>query len=89
MKTVHEVSELTGVSVRALQEGFRRQLGTTPMEYVRSCRLEAAHRALRAADPSEASVTDLATAAGFTHLGRFSVDYRKRFGCSPSATLRA
>lgn len=87
--TVEDLARHAGVSVRALQEGFRRQLGTTPMEYVRSCRLEAAHRALRAADPSEASVTDLATAAGFTHLGRFSVDYRKRFGCSPSATLRA
>ncbi|MEH3078112.1 MAG: AraC family transcriptional regulator [Quadrisphaera sp.] len=87
--TVEDLARHAGISVRALQEGFRRQLGTTPMEYVRSCRLEAAHRALRAADPSEASVTDLATAAGFTHLGRFSVDYRKRFGCSPSATLRA
>ncbi|PWJ53568.1 AraC-type DNA-binding protein [Quadrisphaera granulorum] len=87
--TVEDLARHAGVSVRALQEGFRRQLGTTPMEYVRSCRLEAAHRALRAADPTEASVTDLATAAGFTHLGRFSVDYRKRFGCSPSATLRS
>lgn len=87
--TVEDLARHAGVSVRALQEGFRRQLGTTPMEYVRSCRLEVAHRALRAADPSEASVTDLATAAGFSHLGRFSVDYRKRFGCSPSATLRA
>ena len=26
---------------------------------------------------------------GFTHLGRFAVDYRRRFGTYPSQTLRS
>ena len=35
----------------------------------------------------EESVTDIALRCGFTHLGRFSVAYRTRFGESPSETL--
>ncbi|MEU7612530.1 hypothetical protein [Micromonospora sp. NPDC049204] len=37
---------------RALQLAFRRHHDTTPMRYVREVRLERAHRALRAADPT-------------------------------------
>jgi hypothetical protein len=32
-------------------------------------------------------VTDVATACGFFHFGRFAEQYRKRFGELPSATL--
>ena len=34
------------------------------------------------------TVTEIATALGFVELGRFSVEYRKAFGESPSETLR-
>ena len=33
------------------------------------------------------TVTEIAIASGFTHLGRFSVDYREHFGESPRETL--
>jgi len=32
-------------------------------------------------------VTEIATQWGFTHMGRFSIEYRLRFGESPSETL--
>jgi AraC-like DNA-binding protein len=35
-----------------------------------------------------ASVTAVAMNFGFFHLGRFATSYRKRFGESPSETLR-
>jgi len=38
---------------------------------------------------SEASVTSIASDAGFTHLGRFAILYRSRFGESPSETLKS
>jgi AraC-like DNA-binding protein len=39
------------------------------------------------AQPGE-NVTVLAMGFGFTHMGRFAVEYRQRFGESPSETLR-
>jgi len=33
-------------------------------------------------------VTQIALAHGFTHMGRFSVEYQRQFGESPSVTLR-
>jgi AraC-like DNA-binding protein len=50
-------------------------------------RLAGARRALLATDCKLATVTDIATYFGFMELGRFSVEYRKVFGESPSQTL--
>ncbi|SCF07245.1 transcriptional regulator, AraC family [Micromonospora coriariae] len=85
--TVGDVAEALRVSVRTLQDCFRRELRTTPTAYLRACRLDAVHRALRAAGPGT-SVTTVALQHGFVHLGRFAGDYRVRFGESPSTTLR-
>ena len=44
--------------------------------------------ALLGADPFDGTtVTDLALAHGFGHLGRFAVEYREAFGESPSVSL--
>ncbi|MFG1836804.1 AraC family transcriptional regulator [Micromonospora sp. NPDC049175] len=85
--TVGDVAEALRVSVRTLQDCFRRELRTTPTAYLRACRLDAAQRSLRAAEPG-VSVTTVALRHGFVHLGRFATEYRTRFGESPSATLR-
>lgn len=85
--TVGDVAEALRVSVRTLQDCFRRELQTTPTAYLRACRLDAAHRTLRSAAPG-VSVTTVALEHGFVHLGRFAADYRSRFGESPSTTLR-
>ncbi|MEU8301568.1 AraC family transcriptional regulator [Micromonospora sp. NPDC048909] len=85
--TVGDVAEALQVSVRTLQDCFRRELATTPTAYLRACRLDAVHRTLRTAEAG-ASVTAVALAHGFAHLGRFAGEYRARFGEPPSATLR-
>lgn len=86
--TVEDVAEAVGLGVRALQEGFRRFLDTTPMNHLREVRLRRVHEELRLADPARTNVTEVAVRWGFLHAGRFSVQYRQRFGESPSATLR-
>ena len=86
--TVEDVALATGISVRALQQGFRRYVGSTPTEYLRDVRLERVRSALLAGDPGTLTVTDVASRWGFTHLGRFAGEYRRRFAESPSATLR-
>jgi len=87
--TVADIAEAVGVSVRALQEGFRRDLSTSPSAYLRDVRMKRADIELRLGDPVSASVTQIAMRCGFVHLGRFSVEYRRRFGRSPSQTLAA
>ncbi|MEV6240778.1 AraC family transcriptional regulator [Lentzea sp. NPDC051838] len=86
--TVEDIAEAVGVGVRSLQAGFRRFADTTPLAYLRDVRLGQVHTELLAAEPGSVNVTDVATRWAFPHLGRFSVQYRERFGESPSATLR-
>jgi AraC-like DNA-binding protein len=81
-----ELATQVGVGVRALQLAFRRYRNSTPQRFVRERRLELARRRLVAGVGS--TVTDVALATGFAHLGRFSAEYRARFGESPSETRR-
>lgn len=75
------------LSVRALQDGFKRSVDTAPMAYLRGVRLRRARAALTATRPGEATVQEVARRFGILHQGRFSVAYREEFGESPSATL--
>ncbi|WP_082964229.1 AraC family transcriptional regulator [Mycobacterium sp. E796] len=76
------------VSVRALQEGFRRHVGMSPMAYLRAVRLRRAHGELRSAHPSHTGVATIAHRWGFAHLGRFAAAYKAMYGESPQQTLR-
>jgi AraC-like DNA-binding protein len=75
------------VSVRGLQEGFKRDVGRPPMRYLRDVRLRRVHSALRGAAPGGTSVQIVAAHWGFVHMGRFAAAYRAAFGESPSTTL--
>jgi transcriptional regulator GlxA family with amidase domain len=50
--------------------------------------LQAAHRTLRSAEPGSVRVSEVATAHGFAHRGRFAGLYTAVYGETPSATLR-
>lgn len=75
------------LSVRALQEGFRRDLAVPPMRYLRNVRLRRAREVLQAADRDTTTVGAVAVGLGILHLGRFAAAYREAFGESPSDTL--
>jgi AraC-like DNA-binding protein len=76
------------VSERTLRKAFYRTHGIPPCRHLRMMRLSQARRALLSADPDIVTVTEIATGFGFIELGRFSVEYRKVFGESPSQTLQ-
>ena len=76
-----------GAGLRTLQRCFASHYQIGPVAYIKARRLNAARRDLTAGNPSRDSVTKIAMDNGFTHLGRFSVDYRAHFGESPSETL--
>ncbi|GFG54755.1 helix-turn-helix transcriptional regulator [Mycolicibacterium agri] len=87
--TMKTIANNIHMSIRSIQQGFRTQLGVTPIAYVRERRLVRVHDELADALPSDgAKVTAIATRWGFAHLGSFAAEYRKRWGESPSETLR-
>jgi AraC-like DNA-binding protein len=83
-----DIVAAAGVSSRCLYDGFRRFRDTTPMDFVRALRLERAYRDLAEGEPGTTSVTQVALAAGFTHVSKFTRHFRERFGELPSAVLR-
>lgn len=87
--TMAMVADNVGVSLRALQTGFKAFRGTSPAGYLRTIRLQAAREQLR--DPTNRqSVREICAVWGFAHAGRFSIIYRSTFGESPRDTrLRA
>lgn len=82
-----ELAEAAGLSSRTLQRQFRMFLGKTPRAALRDVRFESARRELLRGLP-DAKVMDIALRCGFPHCGRFSVEYRHRFGETPSQTLK-
>ncbi len=83
--TLADLSAVSGVAGRTLIKHFRDFKGIPPMRYVRNLRLESVQRELAAGTAD--NVTSVAIHWGFAHAGRFSIEYRKRFGESPSVTL--
>lgn len=78
-----ELAQLSHVSLRALQEGFRRFAGCSIVAYQRQVRLEQAREALRQ-DPAQ-SITDLSLRLGFSNVGRFCQYFQSAYGVSPAA----
>jgi AraC-like DNA-binding protein len=80
---ITDVAEAAGTSVRALQAAFQQFKDTTPLNYLRTIRLEGARKAL--ADPAiSMSVAEVARSWGFSHMGRFAALYHQSFGEMPS-----
>jgi AraC-like DNA-binding protein len=85
--TLAEIVQISGLPGRTLFKHFRDSLGVSPMRYLREIRLDEVRKALLQAEREE-GVAAIAMRWGFDHMGRFSSDYRKRYGESPSQTLR-
>jgi transcriptional regulator GlxA family with amidase domain len=79
----------TEVGIRTLQRCFREYFDLTVTDYLKTVRLDAAYRELKASNGERNTVTQIALQNGFTHLGRFSAAYHMRFGEMPSETLAA
>lgn len=88
--SVSDIAQAARVGVRTLREGFRTHLDTTPLAYLRRVRLHHVHDELTAiaAGHATGSVTEAACRWGFTHLGRFSAEYRRVYGRLPSDTAK-
>lgn len=86
--TVTDLCTRLKVSRRTLQYSFHAVTGTSPVEYLRGLRLNAARRRLTSTPSDSLRVGDIAAEVGFDHLSYFARHYRDMFGELPSHTRR-
>jgi AraC family transcriptional regulator, ethanolamine operon transcriptional activator len=85
---VEDLASAADVSERTLRTAFQQYFSIGPVRYLRLRTLHQVRRALKTADPSNTTVTEIATQFGVWELGRFAQDYNFLFGELPSRTLR-
>ena len=76
-----ELAAAVGSTSWTLRRLFRRHLGTTPMRHYRALRLERARQLLAY---SHLTVSEIATACGFSEVASFSRAFTQHFGEAPS-----
>jgi AraC-like DNA-binding protein len=86
--TRDDLADIAGVSIRSLSRAFEKKYGAGPMAFVLQRRLDSCYSRLRGSEPGTTTVTDVAMSHGFSHLGKFSIAYKKAFGESPSTSLQ-
>jgi AraC-like DNA-binding protein len=84
--SIDDLAALTGVGMRSLFKAFQKHRGYSPMAFAKAVRLNKAREMLLTGDPA-CTVTSVAFACGFSNLGHFAHDYRRRHGELPSETL--
>jgi AraC-like DNA-binding protein len=83
--TIEKLAQLGNVSVRSIFRYFKSSRGCTPLDFLKTLRLENARKMLL--DHRTAStVSSVALRCGFNNMGHFAKDYRKLFGELPSQT---
>lgn len=83
--TITEMCKIAYVSRRTLQYCFEHELGVSPMQYLRDCRLNEIRRILLHHD-GERLISDLAIEFGFYHISTFNEHYKQLFGETPTQT---
>jgi AraC-like DNA-binding protein/tetratricopeptide (TPR) repeat protein len=82
-----DIASASGLSPRALLRQFKCFLGVPPIAHLLRIRLTEVRAELLQSDGT-ASLSDIVSRCGITHMGRFATEYRMAFGELPSATLR-
>ncbi|HEY4934630.1 MAG TPA: AraC family transcriptional regulator [Terriglobales bacterium] len=86
--SVEQLASAAGVSERTVRDAFQQFFGVAPVRYLNRRTLHQVRKALKDADPSVATITNIAAQFGVWQLGRFARDYRLIFDELPSDTLR-
>ena len=81
------IAQVTGHSANSIFRAFQKYRDYTPMQFLRSVRMDRVRERLLLSQ-TDVSISKVAFECGFTHLGRFSLAYKQRYGESPSDTVR-
>ena len=82
-----DLCQAANVSAATLYRAFQSVCGMSPLSYFRMRQLNKARTTLLDTSYKRAAIKRAALDAGLAELGRFSVEYRRLFAESPSATL--
>jgi transcriptional regulator GlxA family with amidase domain len=82
---VPELAARSGLSTRSFNRRFRSALGTTPVRFLHSARIQAARELLRA---SNLAIGEIAARTGYADPSHFSRAFATQAGCSPQAYRR-
>ncbi|MEM9266039.1 MAG: helix-turn-helix domain-containing protein [Cyanobacteria bacterium P01_F01_bin.13] len=74
------LAKQVGINSFKLKQGFREIFNTTVFGYLHAYRMEEARRLLQL---GEMNVTQVALSVGYSHPGKFSAAFKKKFGISP------
>ena len=78
--SLRELAALVGLSKTRLVSGFKASFGTTPWQYILRARIGAARNWL---DHSNASISEIASATGFSSPSHLTVLFTRHVGTSP------
>lgn len=87
--SVIDLCQRLQVSRRTVQNSFRAVAETTPLNYLRSVRLNGVRRTLMSTRACDLTIGDAAAQWGFYHLSHFAAEYQELFAELPSHTARA
>ena len=82
--SILELTQQVGLCDQTLRRGFRELFGTTVVGYLTLLRMEQAEKLLR---EGELSISEIANLVGYSHLGNFSVAFKRQFGITPSQCI--
>jgi AraC-like DNA-binding protein len=80
-----ELAENVGLSLYQFKQGFRKVFGKSAFQYLHQYRMEQARLLLY---EGNMRVADVANCVGYSHLGQFSVAFKRMFGISPRDCIR-
>jgi AraC-like DNA-binding protein len=83
-EVLRDLSRVTGASQSTLLRIFRRELGTSPLSYLRTRRLDEALMLLKS---RRLRVSEVSTLVGYRNFAAFSHAFHERFGMRPSDVL--
>lgn len=84
---IEDLVSISEVSLRSLQNGFKRVYGIGPMTFLRRYKLSKVREVLQTSDPQNTVIGEVAAHWGFFHASNFAKNYRALFGEYPSDTL--
>jgi len=84
---IEGMASVANVSARSLFRQFRKECGSSPLEFAKQIRLTRAKEMLERAGP-DTTVVSVAYRCGFQNAGHFARDFKLAFGELPSDTLK-